>query len=111
MFLIFLKEARAAIKASVDKRLTNFDCEDPKEGDVSQLSKDLADDSKKAVRSLNRDGRYKYLIQVISGQNKGQGVRMGSRQFWDKDTDNLASVTVIKKDMFLTVVCFAVYLY
>ena len=95
----------------VDKRLANFDCEDPKEADVSLLSKDLAEDSKKAVRGLNRDSRYKFLIQVISGQNKGQGVRMGSRQFWDKDTDNLATVTVIKKDMFHTVVCFAVYLY
>ena len=54
----------------VDKRLANFDCEDPKEADVSLLSKDLAEDSKKAVRGLNRDSRYKFLIQVISGQNK-----------------------------------------
>ena len=46
----------------VDKRLANFDCEDPKEADVSQLSKDLAEDSKKAVRGLNRDARYKFLI-------------------------------------------------
>ena len=54
----------------VDKRLLNFDCEDPKEADISQLSKDLADDAKKAVRNM-ADQRYKYLIQVISGQNKG----------------------------------------
>ena len=48
---------------------------------------------------------------MIVGQNKGQGVRMGSRQFWDKDTDNLATVTVIKKEIFITVCAFAVYLY
>ena len=96
----------------VDKRLTNFDCEDPKEAEISQLSKDLAEDAKKAMRNnMTMDPRYKLLIQVISGQNKGQGVRMGSRQFWDKEVDNMATVTVIKKDMFLTVVVFAVYLY
>ena len=75
------------------------------------MVKELADDAKKAVRNLGKDARYKYLIQVIVGQNKGQGVRMGSRQFWDKDTDNLATVTVIKKEIFITVCAFALYLY
>ena len=60
---------------------------------------------------MQKDQRYKYLIQVIVGQKKGQGVRMGSRQFWDKDTDNLATVTVIKENFFITVTAFAVYLY
>ena len=46
----------------VDKRLAHFDCEDPKEGDISLLSKDLAEDSKKAVRGLSRDQKYKFLI-------------------------------------------------
>ena len=36
---------------------------------------------------------------------------MGSRQFWDKDTDNFATVTVVKQSIFITVCAFAVYLY
>ena len=36
---------------------------------------------------------------------------MGSRQFWDKDTDNLATVTVVKSSIFVTIVVFALYLY
>ena len=91
----------------IDKKLQNM----PNENEIHQLVKDLAEESKKCVRNLNKDSRYKYLIQVIVGQNKGQGVRMGSRQFWDKDTDNLATVTVIKKEIFITVCAFAVYLY
>lgn len=36
---------------------------------------------------------------------------MGTRQFWDQNTDNMASVTVIKESFFVTVVVFATYLY
>ena len=36
---------------------------------------------------------------------------MGCRQFWDKDTDNLATVTVVKSSIFVTIVVFALYLY
>ena len=83
----------------------------PTKDEIQQLVKELAEESKKCVKGLNKDNRYKYLIQVIVGANGGQGVRMGSRQFWDKDTDNLATVTVIKKEIFITVVAFALYLY
>lgn len=92
----------------IDKRLA---ANMPSENEISQLVKELAEESKKCLRGLNRDERYKYLVQVIVGQKKGQGVRMGSRQFWDQETDNLATVTVIKKDIFITVCAFAVYLY
>mmetsp|Transcript_31592 Transcript_31592/g.41854 ORF Transcript_31592/g.41854 Transcript_31592/m.41854 type:complete len:93 (+) Transcript_31592:230-508(+) len=91
----------------IDKRLQSM----PSEHEIQQLVKELAEESKKCVRQLGKDARYKYLIQVIVGQNKGQGVRMGSRQFWDKDTDNFATVTVIKKEIFITVTAFALYLY
>ena len=73
----------------------------------------MAEEAKNIVRTMNKDPgqRYKYLVQAIVGQNKGQGVRMGSRQFWDKDTDNLATVTVVKSSIFVTIVVFALYLY
>ena len=92
----------------IDKRLAN---QPPSEHEISSLVKELAEESKKQVRGLCKDGRYKYLIQVIVGLNKGQGVRMGSRQFWDKNTDNFATVTVIKENIFITVTAFALYLY
>ena len=80
------------------------------EKEVVQQSKEVADDCKAELKALGKD-RYKYLVQAIVGQNKGQGVRMGSRQYWDKDTDNFATVTVIKKEIFITVCVFALYLY
>ena len=79
--------------------------------DLQNLTKELADKSKNTLKGLNKDGRYKYCVQVIVGQNTGQGIRMGSRQFWDEENDNLCFVTVVKKDFFITVATFATYLY
>lgn len=39
--------------------------------------------------------RYKYVVQVVIGEQRGEGVRMGSRCFWDSDTDNVASETYV----------------
>ena len=39
--------------------------------------------------------RYKYLVQVIMGEQKGEGVRVGTRFFWDSDTDKFASETFV----------------
>jgi hypothetical protein len=35
--------------------------------------------------------RYKLVVQVVIGENKGQSVRVSSRCLWDTDTDNYAS--------------------
>lgn len=37
--------------------------------------------------------RYKYVVQVVIGEQRGEGVRMGSRCFWDSETDNVANET------------------
>ena len=79
--------------------------------DLPQMTKELADRSKNCLKALNKDARYKYCVQVIVGVNGGQGIRMGSRQFWDEENDNLCFVTVVKKDFFITVAAFACYLY
>ena len=39
--------------------------------------------------------RYKFMVQVVVGEQRGEGVRMGCRTFWDTDTDAYASDTFI----------------
>uniref|UniRef100_A0A3P9HXX9 Tctex1 domain containing 2 n=1 Tax=Oryzias latipes TaxID=8090 RepID=A0A3P9HXX9_ORYLA len=34
--------------------------------------------------------KYKIIVQVMIGEQRGQGVKMCSRFFWDADTDNYA---------------------
>lgn len=34
--------------------------------------------------------RYKFMVQVIVGENSGEGVRVGTRCLWDASTDGMA---------------------
>ena len=92
----------------IDDKLANWT---PGANDLPGLTKELADRSKHALKYLEKDKRYKYMVQVICGQNNGQGVRMGTRQFWDQNTDDMVTVTVVKETFFITVVAFACYIY
>ena len=58
-----------------DRLTTNL----PAAEQYSALCKELADKSKNALKSLDKDKRYKYMVQVIVGKNEGFGIRMGSR--------------------------------
>ncbi|XP_074524641.1 dynein light chain Tctex-type protein 2B isoform X1 [Halichoeres trimaculatus] len=60
---------------------------DPEE--VSELSRSLADCIKDKVKSSGFD-RYKLVVQVVIGEQRGQGVKMSSKCLWDADTDNYA---------------------
>ena len=44
--------------------------------------------------------RYKFVVQCVIGEQRGEGVKMGCRCFWDSDTDNYA------QDVLLNVSCF-----
>ena len=37
--------------------------------------------------------RYKFVVQVVIGEDRGACVRMGCRCFWDAETDNYAEDT------------------
>jgi hypothetical protein len=50
--------------------------------DLNFLSRDIADSVKYKLKELNK-ARYKYVVQVVLGQQKGQGVQAGTKCFWD----------------------------
>jgi tctex1 domain-containing protein 2 len=59
---------------------------------ATQQTKKISDEIKNRLKALGLD-RYKYLVQVVIGEQRGEGVRMGCRCFWDSDTDALATET------------------
>ena len=67
------------------------------------LAREIADRTKDLLKSLKKDQRYKFLVQVTVGQNNGQGFRCGSRNFWDSDTDDVCHVSVISDKKFVLV--------
>ena len=81
---------------------------DPAE--TSNWAKELAAGLKNRLKEL-RLPRYKYLVQVIIGENKGAGVRCGARCFWDQTTDKVAQTHFTNDSLFCVVAAFGVYLY
>ncbi|CAH6792259.1 Tctex1d2 [Phodopus roborovskii] len=55
--------------------------------DMPYLTKHLSEVIKDKLKELGYD-RYKMVVQVVTGEQRGEGVFMGARCFWDADTDN-----------------------
>jgi hypothetical protein len=55
--------------------------------------------------------RYKFLVQVMIGEMKGAGVRMGARCLWDQQVDKCAQETYVNDSIFAVGCAFGVYLY
>ena len=75
-----------------------------------ETARALADVIRSRLSSLPFE-RYKYIVTVVIGERREQGVRVGSRCFWDVGTDNQARETFLNDNIFCTATAFAVYLY
>ena len=53
--------------------------------------------------------RYKFMVQVVIGELRGQGVQMGSRCFWDSSTDCQVSETFVNDALFCCATAYGVY--
>jgi tctex1 domain-containing protein 2 len=55
--------------------------------------------------------RYKYMVQVVVGEQRGEGIRVGCRTLWDSDTDAYANATFMNDNLFCCATAYAMYLY
>ncbi|KAK0054462.1 tctex1 domain-containing protein 2 [Biomphalaria pfeifferi] len=74
------------------------------------LTKDIADSIKFKLKDLGYD-RYKFIVQVVIGEQRGEGVKMGCRCFWDSDTDNYAQDIFINESLFCVAAAYGVFKY
>jgi len=75
-----------------------------------EMARALADVIRSRLSALPFE-RYKYIVTVVIGERREQGVRVGSRCFWDVGTDNQATETYLNDNIFCTATSYAVYLY
>ncbi|XP_056270714.1 dynein light chain Tctex-type protein 2B [Pseudoliparis swirei] len=98
---------KTCIREIVRERLSGMQY-DP-EG-VPELSRSLAECIKDKVKNAGFD-RYKLVVQVVIGEQRGQGVKMSSRSLWDADTDNYAEDVFMNDSLFCLVAVFGSYYY
>lgn len=72
--------------------------------------KKLSDTIKERLKSLGH-GRYKFVVQAVIGEARDQGVRSGTRCFWDANTDTHATETLVNDNLFACATAYAIYLY
>mmetsp|Transcript_53327 Transcript_53327/g.105164 ORF Transcript_53327/g.105164 Transcript_53327/m.105164 type:complete len:125 (+) Transcript_53327:69-443(+) len=74
------------------------------------LTSQVADEIKNRLKDQMLP-RYKIIVQVSIGEQRGQGVRMNSKCFWDSNTDNYASEAYQNDTLFCVATAYGVYLY
>uniref|UniRef100_A0A4W6D900 Dynein light chain Tctex-type 2B n=1 Tax=Lates calcarifer TaxID=8187 RepID=A0A4W6D900_LATCA len=98
---------KECIREIVRERLSGMQY-DPEE--VPELSRSLADCIKDKVKNSGFE-RYKLVVQVVIGEQRGQGVKMSSRCLWDSDTDSYAEDVFMNDSLFCVVAVFGSYYY
>jgi hypothetical protein len=76
----------------------------------TELAKSVSADIKEKLKQMNYD-RYKFIIQCVIGEQKGAGMNMSGRCFWDSDTDNFAESIYTNDTIFCVAAVYGVYHY
>ena len=75
----------------------------------TSLAKNLADVMKERMKDQGFSCRYKYVCVVTMGEKKEQGMAVCSRCVWNTDTDNYASASFSKGNLFAVATLYALY--
>uniref|UniRef100_A0A1B6LJZ1 Tctex1 domain-containing protein 2 n=1 Tax=Graphocephala atropunctata TaxID=36148 RepID=A0A1B6LJZ1_9HEMI len=78
--------------------------------EVKELVKSLAIKIKQKCRDMDF-AKYKIVVNVVMGEQRGAGVCSASRCFWDAESDTCASNTFLNDTIFCMAAIFAVYFY
>ncbi|XP_014486927.1 PREDICTED: tctex1 domain-containing protein 2-like [Dinoponera quadriceps] len=77
---------------------------------AAQWTKDIADIIEGKIKNLHFK-RYKYIVNVILGQQHGAGVKVGTRCIWDAEADTYAYDSFINDTIFCVAAVYAIYFY
>ncbi|KAM8953446.1 dynein light chain Tctex-type protein 2B [Pelodytes ibericus] len=78
--------------------------------EVPQLTRFLSETIKDKLKEMGFD-RYKMVVQAVIGEQRGEGVKMAARCFWDADTDNYAEYVFTNDYLFCVVAAFGCFYY
>jgi hypothetical protein len=77
---------------------------------ASQTAREIVEVIKSKLKEV-LPPRYKLVVQVLLGEQRGQGIAMGFRGFWDNDSDNFARETFSNDSIFAVGIAYAMYSY
>ncbi|XP_015727289.1 tctex1 domain-containing protein 2 [Coturnix japonica] len=98
---------KECIRAVLKEKLANVHYV-PEE--IPELTKALSEIIKDRLKEQGYE-RYKMVVQVVIGEQRGGGVNMAARCFWDADTDSYAHDVFMNDSLFCVVAAFGCFYY
>lgn len=77
---------------------------------TTEWTKNISDTIKLKLREMGYD-RYKFIVQVIIAEQRGQGTKMACRCFWDSDTDNYAQDLYMNDSLVCVAAAYGIFHY
>uniref|UniRef100_A0A0N4ZQT6 Tctex1 domain-containing protein 2 n=1 Tax=Parastrongyloides trichosuri TaxID=131310 RepID=A0A0N4ZQT6_PARTI len=77
---------------------------------IEDSSNLIAETIRERLKELNLP-RYKYIIQVVITEQRGQGVNVMASCMWDPDTDNAVNHLYTNNFLFCEAIIYAVFNY
>lgn len=95
-----------AMKEILEKHLSDIDYNE-------KMCPSLASNLSSMIKERAKEfpwKRYRYVVQVVLGQNSHQAIQIGSRCIWDDENDNFACASFKSKTVFAVAACYGIYL-
>jgi len=77
---------------------------------ATEWTKTICDSIKDELQTMGYD-RYKFIVQVVVAEQRGQGTKMVCRCFWDADSDNYAQDMYMNESLVCVAAAFGVFHY
>ncbi|KAK7483857.1 hypothetical protein BaRGS_00024874 [Batillaria attramentaria] len=77
---------------------------------TTEWTKNISDTIKSKLKDMGYD-RYKFIVQVIIAEQRGQGTKMACRCFWDSDTDSYAQDLYMNDSLVCVAAAYGVFHY
>jgi len=83
-----------------------------KQEDINAANKKICDEVKAKLKDPQTNlKRFKFVVHCIIGEKKGQGIKFGSKCFWDTNNDAMVSTNFENDNLFAILTAFGIYYY
>ncbi|KAL8593911.1 hypothetical protein ACOMHN_048348 [Nucella lapillus] len=77
---------------------------------ATEWTKAISDTIKDKLQDMGYD-RYKFIVQVVIAEQRGQGTKMACRCFWDADSDSYAQDLYMNESLVCVAAAFGIFHY
>ncbi|KAK2962558.1 putative flagellar inner arm dynein light chain [Blattamonas nauphoetae] len=100
-------QVKEIIKKVLTDRLTGHEYHPE---NTPSTCREISDEIRNLMKDLDYD-RYKYNVQVVMGESKGQGLHFSFKALWDWNIDGFAQESFYNDSLFAVAVVFGTYYY